>query len=649
MVLLSTQQQELLESSNIELPNKLGVALESESAELLSLAELVTALEGLNILYRAGQSIVSDHDYDHLFLAELQRRDPAHAFLNHVEEESEGSFEGEKVDLSQRMLSTDKAYDLASIERWGKRIISAAIEAGHNTSDLIIDITPKLDGFAALDNGDSLVTRGNGYRGTDISRVFERGLQVAGSGERGLGPGEIVVNSEYFDEYLVNHFDNTRNFQGSIIKEKALGEHAQKAIDNGAAVFFPFSELPRWQGDLSQLLSNFDEIVDEIWSSVPYDIDGVVIEAPALRDVMGHTSHHHRNTIAFKRNEAPVPVPVLGVTFQTGKSGRITPVAELEPTRISDAVLSRATLHNVGWAENKEVGVGAVALIVRSGLVIPKVVGVTQSGTLVLPHHCSDCGSAVMRDGDNLYCSNTLDCSAQVEATLEYFFKTLGSCNGFGPKTIEKLNQEGINTLEAIYNLTLEQLTDAGFGEATASNLLGELERSKGTPVEDWRFLAAFSLHNVGRGGCERVLRHFPLVGVFDVSKEDLLSVDGFADKKAVALMDALFRIRESFQALHSIGFNLIETPLMGEEVISENPIKGKTLVFTGSMQHAKRDDMKKEAKAMGAKVSGSVTGNTDYLIIGEKVGATKINAAKEKGTTVIAEADYLKLIGKDL
>jgi len=645
---LSTQQHALLQDHVITLPLDIITALlDKKDASAISGGELVNILEGLNLLYRAGMPAVSDQDYDHVFLSELIKRDPGHDFLNSVEAESEDAFEGKVVDLSQRMLSTDKAYDAKSIKGWISRITKSAEEANIDPLTMVIDITPKLDGFAALDDGDTLCTRGNGYRGTDISRVFERGLKVAGSGLRGQGPGEIVVDSDYFDEHLVNHFDNTRNFQSSIIKEKALGDHAQRAIDTGAAVFFPFSELPRWQGTIDEFQANFESLVDDIWGSVPFDVDGVVIEAPQLRDIMGHTSHHHRNTIAFKRNEDAVPVPVIDVTYQTGKSGKITPVAELEPTKISGAVLSRATLHNVGWAEKMGVGTGAVALIVRSGLVIPKVVGVESKGVLSLPGSCGSCGSPATRDGDNLYCSNKVDCSAQVESKLEYFFKTLGSCDGFGVKALEKLNSAGVNKVEDIYNMTEAGFLAIGFGEGTTANLLSELDRSIATPVEDWRFLASFSLHNVGRGGCERLLKAHPIEDIFNLTKADLIKIDGFADKKADALLEALGNIEDSFNELFGMGFNLTRTVLAADEVIEDNPIMGKTLVFTGAMQHGKRDDMKKEAKAMGAKVSGSVTGNTDYLVIGEKVGATKISAAKEKGTAVIEEADYLKLIGK--
>lgn len=606
---------------------------------------LVATLKAFNLLYRAGCPAIPDVEYDTVFRAELQHREPSHPYLHTVEPEGEGAFEGKVVDLSQRMLSTDKAYSEKEISAWILRVTKAATAAGLNPHTLVVEITPKLDGFASLDNGDSLVTRGNGYRGTDISRVFERGLQVGGTGQRGLGPGEIVVDVDYFDEHLINYFDNTRNFQSSVIKEGELSSHTQKAVDDGAVVFFPFSELPRWTGRHQTLMADFESIVDSIWDSMPYDVDGVVLEVPVLREIMGHTSDHHRNTIAFKRNDKEVPVPVTAITFQTAKSGRITPVAELEPTLIGGAELTRATLHNVGWAEKMGVGAGSICGIVRAGKVIPKVVSVHTHAALTLPTACPSCDSDVYREEHNLYCSNTLDCPAQIESRLAYFFKTLGNCDGFGDKTLESINAcSDTLTVEGIYAMTVNDFTAMDFGVKTSENLVSELERSRQTPVEDWRFLASFSLHSIGRGGCERLLKAHKLDTIFDLTFDDIEKIEGFASKKADALLTALARIKSSFLTLRP-SFNLMLTVLSAEADAIVSPIVGKVVVFSGTMTRGKRSDMEKSAKALGAKVSGSVTGNTDYLVTGLKVGASKIAAAEKNGTTLLTEDAYLELL----
>ncbi len=315
--------------------------------------ELVKFLQITNAFYRVGAPIISDADYDFIYLAELTKRHPQHPLL--LEIEPEPIFAGKTVDLPVVMLSTDKAYSREDVERWATRIEKAADEIGKDFTTLIFKVTPKLDGYAAYDDGKMLYTRGDGRKGTDITRVFERGLQVANHGERGLGAGEIVVSRSYFDAKLAGVFDNPRNFQASVIKEKDLEEHAEQAIADHAAVFYPFASLPNWTGHWHDLLANFDMIVKDIWHKVDYDVDGVILEIvdDELKQYLGATRHHHRWQLAYKENLQTAEVKVLNVTPQTSRSGRITPVAELEPVRLSGALVRAPPLIITKWCRIK--------------------------------------------------------------------------------------------------------------------------------------------------------------------------------------------------------------------------------------------------------------------------------------------------------
>lgn len=182
----------------------------------LSDDELVEFLKVCNEYYRRGEPILLDAVYDFVFLEELRRRHPDHPYLETVEPEK--AFVGKTVALPEMMLSTEKAYSKEGIEKWLQRVEKAAQELGIDFEGLRFRATPKLDGFAAYDDGKMLYTRGDGRKGTDISRVFERGLVVAGDGRRGQGAGEIVVNQRYFATHLADYFENARNFQASIIK-----------------------------------------------------------------------------------------------------------------------------------------------------------------------------------------------------------------------------------------------------------------------------------------------------------------------------------------------------------------------------------------------------------------------------------------------
>jgi len=616
------------------------------NASNLSDQELLAFLQMCNANYRSGEPLISDALYDAVFLAELQNRHPHHPFLESVEPEPAKAFGAKTVALPQHMLSTEKTYSLDGIERWLARIAKAAEETGLDFASLTFRATPKLDGFAAYDDGSMLYTRGDGRKGTDISRVFERGLIVAGNGKRGQGAGEIVVGKSYFEEYLADVFDNARNFQASIIKEKELEEHALEAIQQHAAVFYPFAQLPDWTGVATDLTEQFEDIVEKVFKSVDFDVDGVVFEVTneLIKQHVGATRHHHRWQIAYKSNVETAEVNVLKVTPQTSRSGRVNPVAELEPTKLSGAIISRATAHHYGMVKEQGIGPGTLIELTRSGMVIPKIERVIKAQAPQIPEHCPSCGSELIWDGDYLFCLNNAHCPAQIEHSIEHFFKTLANVDGFGEKTIEKLHACGINSVYATYQLTLEQLQNMGFGDKSAQNLLDQLQRSKTEAIEDWRFLGAFGIHRMGLGNCERLLGHFKLLEIFNLSVADIVNIEGFAEKTAAAVVESLSKIKQDFMQLYELGFNLLTTPLVSENQAKTSPIAGKIIVFTGTMEHGKRDDMIKEAKRLGAKVASAVTGKTDLLVTGADVGAAKLNAAREKNVSIISENDYLAL-----
>ena len=656
--MFNNKQKEIHNRSNIKLQilkkqRVFEIAEKILNSDVLNTLELVEFLEVTNALYRSGDRIISDADYDFIFLDELKRRQPDHPFLQAIEPEA--GFAGKTVELPARMLSTDKTYDNDGINNWINRIKKDAADIGKDFEALVFRLTPKLDGFAAYDDCKGFYTRGDRKRGTDISRVFERGLTVAGCGSRGLGAGEIVVSKKYFSENLSQYFENTRNFQASVVKEKELEEHAAKAIKDKAAVFFPFAELPTWTGDCKALMDAYDRIVEKIWNAVDYDVDGVIFEIidDELKKYMGATNHHHRWQIALKSNDEAAEVVVQSVIPQTSRNGKITPVDQFEPTRLSGAEISRATAHNYGMVREKGIGEGAVIRLVRSGLVIPKIEEVIESVAPEYPENmeCPSCHEKLEWVDDNLFCLNTANCKDQIEKTIIHFFDTLANNDGLGAATISVLNEHDISSVYDVYQLenNAEKLAEIGYKEKTVNNLIQALTNSRKVKVEDWRFLAAFGVNRLGLGIAEKLLQHHRLEAVFDLSVEEFVEIDGFAEITAKHISEGLKNIKDQFHKIYELGFNLEITPLITElkESGALSPIAGKLIVFTGSMVHGKRPEMQSEAKKLGAKVGSSVTGKTDYLVTGEKVGANKIAAAKEKGVDVLTEDEYLSLIKK--
>lgn len=590
-----------------------------------------------NKQYRDGSPVVPDKFYDNVLVEALRIANPKSDFLSNVEPESEEVF-GKTVELPERMLSTNKAYSLDVIEKWSNDIVKVGKDL--NINDIMFKVTPKLDGYASYYDGKSLYTRGNGRQGQDISRALDRGLIVKNGT---TGKGEIVVDKQWFSEKLSSIYENSRNIIASVIKEGELDDTIMDSIRSSSVIFVPFSELECWVGNKEDLLKNIELLWDEFVSDSRFDTDGLVIEAidENIKSSMGFTNHHYRWQIAYKKNTEFHDIKVIGITSQTSKTGRITPVVELEPTKVSGVTISRATGHHYGNLIEKGIDIGAIVKVCRSGLVIPYIADVvTPVKHVNIPDFCPSCGEPTVMDGDNLLCVNYHECPAQISGTLEFFFKTIGNCDGFGEKIVEKLCDSGIRHVVEIFRNPLNVFTNAGIVGKIASNLVSELDKSQKLPIEDWRWLAAFSIPNIGKGGCEKLLKNHTIESIFDLTVEDIIKIDGFAEKTATVLVETLSHIKPYIEELLPL-FNLKRTEI-GKTV--DSSISGKSIVFTGTLT-TKRAILEKQAKDMGAKVGSAVTGKTDFLVCGENVGATKTESAVKHGVKILTEAEYMDMI----
>ena len=380
-----------------------------------------------------------------------------------------------------------------------------------------------------------------------------------------------------------------------------------------------------------------------------FDIDGIVIEITdeKIKETMGATRHHHRWQIAFKRNTETAEVRVLAVLPQTSRSGRVNPVAEIEPTRLSGALIKRASVHHYNMVRKNGVGLGALIRLSRSGEVIPKIEDVIEPVEPQMPSSCPSCGADLVWEKDYLLCVNNMSCPAQITHSIEHFFKVLGNIDGFGPSSINKIFTHDVVSVFDIYKLSEKEFVNMGFGPKQAKNMVAQLLRSRGEEIEDWRFIAAFGVYRMGMGSCEKLLGIFPLEKIFELTKNDITAIKGFKEKTADAMIDGLQAISSVFHRLYALGFNLALTPVVvADDSVVAGPLQGKLLVFTGSMQQGSREDMKKQAKGLGARVGSSITGKTDILVAGNKVGAAKLAKAEKLGVKVISEDEYIELRG---
>ncbi len=612
----------------------------------LDIDELADLIEQFNAYYREGKPVISDHRYDQL-MSELAVRDPNHPLLHRVEPEPEESFGGKRVRLTSPMLSLDKAYTVDEIERFLERIQIAAEELGINGGDIRVQATAKLDGLAGVFDGVMLCSRGDGNYGQDISVALQRGVVPRGNGNF---VGEIVVEQDYFNRYLAEDYEHPRNFVVGVVGADELSDTAMAALKAGVVRFVSYASLPSWQGQPEEFLTQHVSVFKQLKDASEYKTDGIVLEVTNtdIRLHLGTTIHHPRYAIAIKERGETAETVVQSITWQVGRSGRITPVLEVSPVRLSGATISRITAHHAAMVKMHSLGPGARIRAIRAGEVIPALDAVLQpAGSCDLPDGCPCCGHTPEWDGDKfLNCPNTAGCSAQVENSIEHFFSIIGTADLFGPKSIERLVSGGYKTLEAIYSMRETDFTALGFGDGQAANLVRELKRSRKEEIEDWRFLAAFGIRHLGRGDSRKLLQQIRIEELGTITPERIRVIHGFGELTSPLIAEQLAARWPTILYMLDFDFNLHRTPLLSESTQSVTPIGGKGIVFTGSMLSASREDMEAKARSLGANVQSSVNRKTDYLVCGEKVGASKTNKAKEIGVKIITEKEYLTMVG---
>lgn len=601
---------------------------------------LVESLQKYNEAYRNGSPLISDHEYDTL-VEKLKMLDPYHPFLHTVEPEKFAK--KKEVRHPVPMLSTEKAYRKEDVERFVSRVKKAATEIGIRY--IRFRVTPKLDGLAGRDDGSVFTTRGNGETGYEINNAFDKGIYPVGG--RGQGIGEIVILESYFQEHLAESFEHPRNMVVGIIASDTLNELAKEALQDEAVHFVPYNMLPFWEGSAEELISNIDAIAANLTRETDYPTDGVVAEAMEedVKRYMGATSHHYRWQIAVKTKGETALTKVTGIQWQVGRTGNVTPVLEVQPVSLSGATIRRVTAHHAGIVREKRIGIGAEVEIIRSGEVIPKLEKViAPAEQFGVPKNCPDCGRELRWNNDFLRCLNPL-CRAKVEQKISHWFKTLGTADWFGIKTIQRLVANGYDTLQKIYRMKKEDFLLIGFGPVQAENLVDAIHTSKRKPVEEWRFLAAFGIPSLGKGDSRKLLLHMKLEDVVRATAEDIEKIHGFGEITSRSIADGVKKEKSVIKNMLALGFNLEKTRRADEVAGRNNAISGKGVVFTGKMTRGDRESLQAEARRLGANVQNTVNRNTSYLICGEKPGVGKLKKAEQEGVRIISESEYHDMI----
>ena len=407
----------------------------------------------------------------------------------------------------------------------------------------------------------------------------------------------------------------------------------------------------------TQLIAYHQRIAAER-GNLPYDIDGVVykVNSLALQQQLGFVSREPRWAVAHKYPAQEQLTTVLAIDVQVGRTGKLTPVAKLAPVFVGGVTVTNATLHNEDEARRKDVRVGDTVIVRRAGDVIPEIVSVVlppaspngpRGQAFTMPHQCPVCGSAAVREeGEADYrCTGGLFCSAQrKEAILHFAHRRAVEVEGLGDKLVEQLvDEDVIKTLPDLYKLGFVALASLDrMADKSAHNIMAALEKSKHTTLP--RFLFGLGIRHIGEATAKELARHFgKLETIMDASVEQLLEVADVGPIVAQSLRTFFDQPhnREVVEQLRACGLTWPEGDAAPQ---TPKPLSGKTFVITGTLPTLSRDEAKDMLEAAGAKVAGSVSKKTDYLLAGADAGS-KLDKARELGVAVIDEAQMQTLL----
>lgn len=394
------------------------------------------------------------------------------------------------------------------------------------------------------------------------------------------------------------------------------------------------------------------DLAETTRESLDFLIDGMVVKVTDLkmRALLGETEKYPRWAIAYKFAAEEVTTRIHTVTWEVGRTGKLTPLAHFDPIDIGGATIRKATLNNYDDVLRKRVGVGSTVFVRRSNDVIPEILGSVPGDVpeapVLKPTVCPSCGAHVEQRGAHLFCTNTLSCKPQIVARVAHFAsRDAMDIDTLSDKTAEQFIDElNLNTVSDLYRLSREQLTALErFGERKADNLLAALEKSKTRPLP--AFLFALGIPNVGvKTARDIAVRFGTLDKVRTADRDSLSSIDGVGEVVADSILSFFAdpSISAEIDLLLSLGLSPVPVEGAGEDA----PLAGKTLVVTGTLPHLGRREAEELIASAGGKAAGSVSKKTSYVIAGEAAGS-KLTKARELNVPVLDEEQFLALIGK--
>ena len=593
----------------------------------------------------------------------------------------------ETVAHDYRMYSLDNSYSKEDLLDWETRI-----KKNLGIENISYSCELKYDGASisiTYENGKLIraVTRGDGFQGDDVTNNIKTIRSIPLNLKGNYPPkfdirGEIVLpflGFEKMNQDLIDigetPYSNPRNTASGSLKLQDSAEVAKRPLD--CLLYFivgndlPFStqidglETARKWGfkvpKEAKLAQNMDAVLEFIayWDihrhDLPYETDGVVIKVNNLQhqDELGYTAKSPRWAMAYKFKSEQVTTRLNAISFQVGRTGAITPVANLEPVQLAGTIVKRASLHNADQIEKLDVRVGDMVFVEKGGEIIPKIIAVAKRGNETQPTkyitHCPECETELVRnEGEaNHYCPNFYGCPPQIIGRIQHFISRKAmDIDGLGGETVALLYHNGlIKNYADLYDLTIEKVLPLErMAQKSAENLIQGIQKSKEIPFE--RVLFALGIRYVGETVAKKLAKHYKNIDILaNATLFDLVLVDEIGERIAQSVVEFFENPlnNEIIERLKKYGVQL-EISAENDTQISEK-LKGKTFVVSGVFEIYNRDDLKKAIENHGGKVGSSISSKTDFVIAGDNMGPAKLEKAKQLQILIIDENEFIKMI----
>ncbi len=586
------------------------------------------------------------------------------------------------------MHSLDNSYSKEDLEDWEKRIEKAVDGTVEFTCEL------KYDGASislTYEDGKLIkaVTRGDGFQGDDVTANVKTIRSVPLQLKGDYPPlfdirGEIVLPFEGFVKMNAERVElgeepyrNPRNTASGSLKLQDSAEVAKRPLDcllysiqgERLPITTQLESLEKARNwgfkipEAAKLAKNLDEVLEFVnyWDvhrhKLPYETDGVVVKVNNLQqqEELGYTAKSPRWAMAYKFKAEQVSTVLNQITYQVGRTGAITPVANLEPVELAGTIVKRASLHNADQIAKLDIREGDTVFVEKGGEIIPKIIGVdfTQRDPASSPtqyiSECPECGTTLVRtEGEaQHYCPNFEGCPPQIIGRIQHFISRKAmDIEGLGGETITLLVNNGlINNYADLYLLKEEQIIPLErMAQKSAENIVNGIEASKQIPFE--RVLFGLGIRYVGETVAKKLAKHYKTIDALkNASEEELITIDEIGERIAQSVV-TFFASEENIETIERLKNYGVQLEISAEKLANQtNTLNGNTFVVSGVFTKVSRDELKKLIEDNGGKVSSSISSKTNYVVAGDNMGPSKKTKAESLGVAIISEDEFLQMI----